>query len=138
VVYPESANVFFLEGYDVQLQFPNDSSLVVVENAKQVLRVTRVSSPLERDMQAIASDSTEGRFTSSPGYLKAANYVAGQLREAGLQTNLEAVPLLWDNYDGSSITIDGVSYPHRGGQFVVLQPGAPAPVQWLVLKTLPD
>jgi CubicO group peptidase (beta-lactamase class C family) len=41
VVFPESANKFFLEGYDVQLQFPDANSLVVFEGGKQVLKVNR-------------------------------------------------------------------------------------------------
>ncbi|PUZ28646.1 hypothetical protein DCC81_03950 [Chitinophaga parva] len=40
-VLPESANKFFMEGYDVQLQFPDANSLVVIESGKQVLKVTR-------------------------------------------------------------------------------------------------
>jgi len=40
-VFPESANKFFMEGYDVQLQFPDANSLVVIESGKQVLKVTR-------------------------------------------------------------------------------------------------
>ena len=41
VVYPESDNKFFLDGYDVQLQFPDSNSLVVTESGKMVLKVTR-------------------------------------------------------------------------------------------------
>ncbi|QEC79828.1 serine hydrolase domain-containing protein [Mucilaginibacter ginsenosidivorax] len=40
-VFPESANKFFMEGYDVQLQFPDTNSLVVIESGKQVLKVNR-------------------------------------------------------------------------------------------------
>lgn len=40
-VLPESANKFFMEGYDVQLQFPDKNSLVVFEGGKQVLKVNR-------------------------------------------------------------------------------------------------
>jgi len=40
-VFPESANKFFMEDYDVQLQFPDVNSLVVIESGKQVLKVTR-------------------------------------------------------------------------------------------------
>lgn len=40
-VFPESTNKFFMEGYDVQLQFPDTNSLVVIESGKQVLKVTR-------------------------------------------------------------------------------------------------
>jgi CubicO group peptidase (beta-lactamase class C family) len=41
VLYPESANKFFLEGYDVQLEFPDNNSLVVYENGKQVMKINR-------------------------------------------------------------------------------------------------
>lgn len=41
VVFPESANKFFMVGYDVQLQFPDANSLVVFEGGKQVLKVNR-------------------------------------------------------------------------------------------------
>lgn len=41
VVYPESSNQFFLDGYDVQLQFPDANTLVAIENGKQVLSANR-------------------------------------------------------------------------------------------------
>jgi hypothetical protein len=41
VVYPESGNKFFLDGYDVQLEFPDTNSLVVFESGKLVLKVNR-------------------------------------------------------------------------------------------------
>jgi len=41
VVFPESANKFFMDGYDVQLQFPDTNSLIVFEGGKQVLKVKR-------------------------------------------------------------------------------------------------
>jgi len=41
VVYPESANQFFLDGYDVQLKFPETNRMVVFEGGKQVLSVNR-------------------------------------------------------------------------------------------------
>ena len=41
VVFPESKNQFFMEGYDVQLAFPDGASMVVTESGKQVLKVTR-------------------------------------------------------------------------------------------------
>ncbi|GAA3958831.1 M28 family metallopeptidase [Mucilaginibacter dorajii] len=93
---------------------------------------------LKRDMYGIASDATEGRFTGSPGYLKAARYVAGQLKAAGLKTTFQAVPLLWDNYDGSTISINQKIYPHQGGNFIILQHAAPKPGDWVVLKDRPD
>ncbi len=41
VVFPESNNRFFMDGYDVQFQFPDHNSLIVFEGGKQVLKVTR-------------------------------------------------------------------------------------------------
>lgn len=41
VLYPESANRFFLEGYDVQLEFPDTNSLVVYEGGKQIMKINR-------------------------------------------------------------------------------------------------
>ncbi|OCX53246.1 hypothetical protein BEL04_02775 [Mucilaginibacter sp. PPCGB 2223] len=93
---------------------------------------------LKQDMYGIASDATEGRFTGSPGYLKAAHYVAAQLTAAGIKTTFQAVPFLWDNYDGSSITINGTLYSHKGGNFIVLQYSAQVINEWLVLKAMPD
>lgn len=89
-------------------------------------------------MNGIASDATEGRFTGSPGYLKAARYVAGQLKAAGLKTTFQAVPLIRDNYDGSTVRINHKVYPHKGGNFIILQQGAPQSGDWVVLKDRPD
>jgi hypothetical protein len=93
---------------------------------------------LKQDMHGIASDATEGRFTGSPGYLKAARYVAGQLRAAGVKITFQAVPFVWDNYNGSAITIDHVSYLHDGGNFIVLQYATPKSGDWVILKDIPD
>lgn len=93
---------------------------------------------LKRDMYGIASDATEGRFTGSPGYLKAAHYVAGQLRRSGIETRLQAVPFIWDNYNGSSITINHKNYLHEGGNFVVLRRSGTAIGGWIVLREMPD
>ncbi|MBO9728418.1 MAG: beta-lactamase family protein [Chitinophaga sp.] len=41
VLYPESPNKFFLEGYDVQLEFPDAHSLIIYENGKQVMKISR-------------------------------------------------------------------------------------------------
>lgn len=41
VLFPESKNKFFLEGYDVQLEFPDNSSLIVYEGGKQVMKINR-------------------------------------------------------------------------------------------------
>lgn len=68
---------------------------------------------LKQEMDGIASDATGGRFTGSPGYLKAAKYVARELKNAGIKTNFQAVPFIWDNYDGSTITIRFVVHIRR-------------------------
>jgi len=93
---------------------------------------------LKQDMYGIASDATQGRFTGSPGYLKAAHYVAGQLRAAGIKTTFQAVPFIWDNYDGSTIAINGKTYLHKGGNFTVLQHTASTTGDWIILKDIPD
>jgi hypothetical protein len=41
VLFPESKNKFFLEGYDVQLEFPDTRSLIIYENGKQVMRINK-------------------------------------------------------------------------------------------------
>jgi CubicO group peptidase (beta-lactamase class C family) len=41
VLFPESQNKFFLDGYDVQLEFPDDHSLIIYEGGKQVMKITR-------------------------------------------------------------------------------------------------
>jgi len=100
---------------------------------------------LERDMYGIASDRTEGRLTGSPGYLRAAHYVIGQLKAAGIQpgwtdengrkTYLQPVPFIWDDYTGSALSINGVVYGHSGHKFIVVQAGvAPAAGKWVVLS----
>jgi hypothetical protein len=93
---------------------------------------------LKKDMFGIASDATEGRFTGSPGYLKAAHYVAGELRAAGIKTTFQAVPFVWENYNGSTMTIHEVVYPHAGGNFIVLQHSKVIVGDWVTLKTIPD
>lgn len=41
VLFPETNNKFFLPDYDVQLEFPDSSSLVIYENGKQVMKIKR-------------------------------------------------------------------------------------------------
>ncbi|MBC9915628.1 serine hydrolase domain-containing protein [Chitinophaga varians] len=41
LLYPESTNKFFLEGYDVQIEFPDTHSLIIYENGKQVMKINR-------------------------------------------------------------------------------------------------
>ena len=41
VLFPESKNKFFLEGYDVQIEFPDTASLIIYENGKQVMQIKR-------------------------------------------------------------------------------------------------
>jgi hypothetical protein len=70
---------------------------------------------IRQHMDSIASDATEGRFTGSPGYKKAAQYAADIFREAGLNpgnTNekgersyFQPVPFVRSNYAQTSITL---------------------------------
>jgi hypothetical protein len=39
VLFPESATKFFLEGYDVQIEFTDSSSLIIYENGRQVMKI---------------------------------------------------------------------------------------------------
>lgn len=41
VLFPESATKFFLEGYDVQMEFPDTNTLVIYENGRQVMKIHR-------------------------------------------------------------------------------------------------
>ncbi len=45
---------------------------------------TKETSPWWGHIKVLASDAYQGRLTGSPGYLKAADYVAGQFKAAGL------------------------------------------------------
>jgi len=67
----------------------------------------------------------DGRpFHGFTGYLRAAHYVIGQLKAAGIQpgwtdesgrrTYLQPVPFIWDDYTGSALSINGVLYRHNG------------------------
>jgi CubicO group peptidase (beta-lactamase class C family) len=40
-LFPESKNKFFLNGYDVQLEFPDNNTLVIYEGGKQVMKINR-------------------------------------------------------------------------------------------------
>lgn len=84
-------------------------------------------SALKKYMYGIASDATEGRFTGTAGYRRAAAFVFGQLRVAGLHPFYQAVPLIRDNYTGSSITLSkhdlSSTFLHSAADFVILQSG---------------
>lgn len=41
LLYPESTHKFFLEGYDVQIEFPDTQSLIIYEGGKQVMKINR-------------------------------------------------------------------------------------------------
>ena len=41
VLVPETNNTFFLPDYDVQLEFPDSSSLIIYEGGKQVMKINR-------------------------------------------------------------------------------------------------
>ncbi|HVV53776.1 MAG TPA: hypothetical protein VHC47_00540, partial [Mucilaginibacter sp.] len=89
---------------------------------------------LKKDMYGIASDATEGRFTASAGYLKAAYYVEAQLRAAGIRSWLQPVPFRWDDYTGSKLMIKGQTFPHHAENFIVLQRGIAKAGKWVVLS----
>ena len=97
---------------------------------------------LKKDMYGIASDATEGRFTASPGYLKAAKYVVNQLKAAGIKPGwieknrpiyLQPVSFRWEDYTGSELTIKSKTYPHDAQNFIVIQRGTAGPGKWVVL-----
>jgi hypothetical protein len=93
---------------------------------------------LRQHMDSIASDVTEGRFTASPGYRKAAQYAANVFRDAGLNPGyinekgetsyLQPVPFIRNNYGPStSLTIrkngENKTFDHSVSNFVILSPG---------------
>ncbi len=94
-------------------------------------------SSLRQHMDSIASDATEGRFTGSPGYRKAAEFTANVFRNAGLEpgyTNengeksyFQPVHFVRRNYTSSSLTIrnngEDRIFNHSDGYFVVLNAG---------------
>jgi len=41
VLFPESGTRFFLDGYDVQMEFPDTDTLVIYENGRQVMKIHR-------------------------------------------------------------------------------------------------
>jgi CubicO group peptidase (beta-lactamase class C family) len=41
VLFPESETRFFLEGYDVQMEFPDRNTLAIYENGRQVMKIHR-------------------------------------------------------------------------------------------------
>jgi len=41
VLYPESTSKFFLDGYDVQMEYQDKDSLVVYEGGKQIMKLIR-------------------------------------------------------------------------------------------------
>ena len=96
---------------------------------------------LEKDLYGIASDATEGRFTGSAGYLKAAMYLEAQLKKAGAKpgwsaggkkTYLQPVPFSWDDYTGSQLVINGQAYPHAAQHFIITKCGITRPGKWIV------
>jgi hypothetical protein len=89
---------------------------------------------LKQDMYGIASDATEGRFTASPGYLKAAKYVLKTLKTAGVKAYLQPVPFSWDDYTGSKMIIRGKTCLHKAPNFIVIQRGAAKAGKWVVLS----
>ena len=92
---------------------------------------------LRQHMNSIASDATEGRFTGTSGYRKAAQYAADVFQQAGLKSGytnekgeksyLQPVPFIFYNDDpATSLTIwkNGKSKTsgHPASDFVILNP----------------
>jgi hypothetical protein len=88
-------------------------------------------------MESIASDVTEGRFTGTTGYRKAAEYAVSIFREAGLKpgwTNekgeksfLQPVPFIRKDYTSTSLIIRKIgreqTFHHSTGDFAILDTG---------------
>jgi len=98
---------------------------------------------LKQDMYGIASDATEGRFTGSPGYLRAARYVIAQLKAAGVKPGwtekgkksyLQPVPFSWDDYTGSKLAVNEKIYGHDAQNFIVVERGIAKAGKWVVLN----
>lgn len=96
---------------------------------------------LKKDMYGIAADATEGRFTASAGYLKAAKYVAAQLKAAGIKPGctennkssyLQPVPFSWDDYTGSELIINNKVYKHDAQNFIIIRRGIAKTGKWVV------
>ena len=43
LLFPESETKFFLEGYDVQLEFTDSGTVTVYENGKQVMKINKTA-----------------------------------------------------------------------------------------------
>ena len=92
---------------------------------------------LQKHMDAIASDATEGRLTGSAGYRKAADYAVTVFQEAGLKPGwinekgeksfFQPVPFIRDNYKSTSLTIrkneKNNTFDHSTNDFVILNIG---------------
>ena len=74
--YRRSAIILF---YIIQLLFFCGQGKIIAQEIETIS-----INNLRQHMDSIASDATEGRFTGSPGYKKAAQYAADIFREAGL------------------------------------------------------
>lgn len=93
---------------------------------------------LRQHMDSIASNDTEGRFTGSTGYKRAANYVASVFHEAGLKpictdeksekSYFQPVPFIRNNYGpATSILIRkngrDKTFDHSSETFAIINPG---------------
>lgn len=92
---------------------------------------------LYKHMEMIASDKTDGRFTASAGYKRAADYAITVFQKAGLspgwtdeqgrKSYRQPVPFIRCNYNKSTITLrkngKNQTFIHSYNNFVVLCPG---------------
>ncbi len=111
--------------FDHGITFAQEVEILTIKNLRQ-------------HIDFIASDDTEGRFTGSTGYKKAANYVARVFHEAGLnpictdekggKSYLQPVPFIRNNYGpATSILIRkngrDKTFGHSAETFAILNPG---------------
>ena len=80
--------------------------------------------------EALSGDDMEGRDTGSAAYQRAAEYVAGRFREAGLQPAGDGGTYY------QSVAIHEVSVPSEGTSFAVVRAGGELPVEFLQQITI--
>lgn len=100
------------------------SCLISVSSAAQVAVDEAM---IERDLTILAADDMEGREAGTPGYDRAAGYVAGRMAAMGLQpagtdgTYFQQVPLREYSHtaDGNTLSVNGLGELDYGEDFVL-------------------